>query len=154
MFEPVASPEEIEEVAGRIERWLRRQRTHNPVVAAVERDESGGPLWFVRLLSEEKGPFTIWLRLRQRTLHHETYVFPAPMENQAAFYEHLLRRNLRLHGVAFAIGDEDAAYLVGQLPLDRVDDDALDWVLGTHFAAVELCFRPAMRIGFASLYRG
>jgi hypothetical protein len=154
MFEPVVSPEEITAAAARIEAWLAVQQAENPLVEAIERDESGVDRWFVRLRSPEKGPFTIWLLLRQRTLHHETYVFPAPMENEAAFYEHLLRRNLKLHGVSFAIGAEDAVFLLGQLPVDRIDDDALDWVLGTHYATVDQFFRPAMRIGFASLFKG
>ena len=40
---------------------------------------------------------------------------PAPEENHEQFYEHLLRRNLKLYGAAFAIGEEDAVFLVGQL---------------------------------------
>ena len=67
----------------------------------------------MRVHGEEKDVFTIWFTLRQRTLHYETYVMPAPEENQAEFYEHLLRRNRKLHGAAFAIGDEDAVFLVG-----------------------------------------
>ena len=64
---------------------------------------------------EEKDTFTIWFTLGQRTLHYETYVMPAPEENHEQFYEHLLRRNLKLYGAAFAIGEEDAVFLVGQL---------------------------------------
>ena len=60
----------------------------------------------------------IWFTLGQRTLHYETYVMPAPEENYEQFYEHLLRRNLKLFGAAFAIGAEDAVFLVGQLPVD------------------------------------
>ena len=77
--------------------------------------ESGERRWFVRVRGEQKDVFTIWFHLRQRTLHYETYVMPAPEANHAAFYEHLLRRNLKLFG-AFAIGDEEAIFLVGQLP--------------------------------------
>ncbi|HEX8803864.1 MAG TPA: YbjN domain-containing protein, partial [Acidimicrobiales bacterium] len=92
--------------------------------------------------------------LRQRTLHYETYVMPAPEENHAAFYEHLLRRNLKLFGAAFAIGEEDAVFLTGQLANGCVDDDELDRVLGSLYAWVEQFFRPALRIGFASRFAG
>ena len=44
----------------------------------------------------------------QRTVSYETYVMPAPEEDHARFYEHLLRRNRHFHGAAFCIGDEDA----------------------------------------------
>jgi hypothetical protein len=146
---------ELDELAKRIEAWLEQQRTGNPVVAAVERDlESGDRRWFVRVHGEQKDVFSIWFHLGQRTLHYETYVMPAPEENHAAFFEHLLRRNLKLYGASFAVGDEDAVFLVGQLANDCVDDDELDRVLGSLYMWVEQFFRPALRIGFASRFKG
>jgi hypothetical protein len=106
----------------------------------------------VRVRGEQKDVFTIWFHLRQRTLHYETYVMPAPEVNHAEFFEHLLRRNLKLFGAAFAIGDEDAVFLVGQLPNHAVDHDELDRVLGSVYAWVEQFFRPALRIGFANRF--
>ncbi|HYZ99261.1 MAG TPA: YbjN domain-containing protein [Acidimicrobiales bacterium] len=147
--------EELDTLAARIEAWLDRQRADNPVVAAVERDtESGERRWFVRMRGEEKDVFTIWFHLRQRTLAYETYVMPAPEENAAALYEHLLRRNLKLFGASFAIGEEDAVFLVGQIANDAIDDDELDRILGSLYGWTEQYFRPAMRIGFASRFRG
>ena len=108
----------------------------------------------MRLTGEEKDFTTVWLTLRQRTLHYETYVMPAPEEDHARFYEHLLRRNLGFNGAAFAIGDEDAVFLRGQLPVDAVTDDELDRIIGSLYAYVEQCFRPALRIGFASRFPG
>jgi hypothetical protein len=149
------STEGLAELHARIDAWLARQLEENPVVAAVERDEeSGERRWFVRVHGEEKDVFTIWFHLRQRTLHYETYVMPAPEENHAALYEHLLRRNLKLYGAAFAIGEEDAVFLVGQLDNRAVTDDELDRILGSMYAWVEQYFRPAMRIGYASRFRG
>jgi Putative bacterial sensory transduction regulator len=155
MTQRPASEAELDALAARIETWLDRQRADNPVVAAVERDEeSGERRWFVRVTGEQKDVFTIWFHLRQRTLHYETYVMPAPEENHAAFYEHLLRRNNRLYGAAFAIGEEDAIFLVGQLGNDVVDDEELDRILGSLYAWVEQFFRPALRIGYASRFSG
>jgi Putative bacterial sensory transduction regulator len=147
--------DELAALEAHIERWLQRQLEENPVVAAVVRDEeSGERRWFVRVTGEQKDVFTIWFHLRQRTLHYETYVMPAPEENHARFFEHLLRRNLKMFGATFAIGDEDAIFLVGQLPNHAVDDDELDRVLGSLYAWVEQFFRPALRIGFASRVGG
>ena len=146
---------ELEELSERIEAWLERQRTDNPVVAAVERDvESGERRWFVRVHGEQKDVFSIWFHLGQRTLHYETYVMPAPEENHARLYEHLLRRNLKLYGATFAIGDVDAVFLPGQMANDAVDDDELDRILGSLYTWVEQYFRPALRIGFASRFSG
>src|SRR3546814_7954993 len=89
-------PDDLGALEQRLDAWLALQLTDNPVVAAVERDaESGERRWFVRVRGEEKDVFTIWFHLRQRTLHYETYVMPAPEENAGALYEHLLRRNLK-----------------------------------------------------------
>ena len=152
---PPWTPAQLDALDARIDAWLAAQKSENPVVAAVERDvESGERRWFVRVRGEQKDVFSIWFHLRQRTLHYETYVMPAPEENHAAFYEHLLRRNVGLYGAAFAIGDEDAVFLVGQLDNGAVTDDELDRILGSLYAWVEQFFRPALRIGFASRFSG
>jgi hypothetical protein len=107
----------------------------------------------VRLRGEEKSFTTVWLTLRQRTLHYETYFMPAPEENPEALYEYLLRANTRLFGMRFAIGAEDAVYLMGQMPLSAVDTEELDRIVGATYAYAEQYFRPAMSIGFATRFR-
>lgn len=150
-----SSSEQLDRLERQIDRWLAAQLDENPVIVAVERDaESGERRWFVRARGEEKGVFTVWFTLRQRTLHYETYVMPAPEENHAALYEQLLRRNAKLYGAAFAIGEEDAVFLVGQIDNRSVTEDELDRVLGSLYAWVEQFFRPAMRIGYATRFKG
>jgi hypothetical protein len=148
------TPPELGERAALIEDWLFRQLDENPVVAAVERDESGERRWFVRVRGEQKDVFSIWFTLRQRTLHYETYVMPAPEENHAQFYEHLLRRNQKLYGAAFAIGVEDGIFLVGQFPAYALTEIELDRIIGTLYEGTEQFFRPALRIGYASRFGG
>ena len=147
-----ASADEIDAVEALIDSWASRELADNPLVLAVDRAEPGIRRWYVRLKGEEKDFTTVWLTIHQRTLQYETYVLPAPEENHAAVYEQLLRRNLRFNGAAFVIGDEDAIYLKGQLPLDAVSDDELDRVVGSLYAYVEQCFRPALRLAFASRF--
>jgi hypothetical protein len=136
-----------------IDSWLVHARTENEVVAAVDRDAEVPRRWYVRLRGEEKDFTTIWFTLGQRTLRYETYVLPAPEENHARFYEHLLRRNDGLVGAHFSIGAEDAVFLRGELPVAALDAAELDRILGTLYAAVERCFRPALAIGFESRFR-
>jgi hypothetical protein len=144
---------DLDRLEADLDAWFRRQLDENPVVDAVERGEPGERRWYVRLRGEEKDVFTVWFTLRQRTLHYETYVMPAPEEDHAAFYEHLLRRNAKLYGGAFFIGEEDAVFLSGHLPVELAgDDDELDRVLGSMYAWTEQFFRPALRIGFASRF--
>jgi hypothetical protein len=149
-----ASDDELNALEERIDAWLRAQLDENPILVAVDRGEPGERRWYVRLAGEEKDFTTVWFTLRQRTLHYETYVMPAPEENHEAFWEHLLRRNYRMFGAHFAIGPEDAVFLVGQLPVAAVDEEELDRMVGTVFSAVEQYFRPALRIGYASRFGG
>lgn len=153
MADEIATPEALDATELLITAWLDGQLHENPVVTAVDR-EPGMRRWYVRMRGDEKDTFTLWLTLGQRTLQFETYVLPAPEENFAAFYEHLLRRNLKFNGMAFAIGDEDAVFLVGQLPVGALDEGELDRVLGETYVYVERCFRPAMRIGYATRFKG
>jgi hypothetical protein len=136
-----------------IDAWLAVAAAENPVIASIDRDEEVPRRWYVRMTGEEKSVTTVWLTLGQRTIRYETYVLPAPEENHAAFYEHLLRRNDRLVGAHFSVGAEDAVFLRGDLPVAAVDEGELDRALGTLYATVEQCFRPALAIGFASRAR-
>lgn len=146
---------ELDDLELRIDAWLHTQLAENPAVDAVERDTtSGDRRWFVRLHGEEKDVFSVWFHLRQRSLHVETYLMPAPEEHHAELYEHLLRRNARIAPFSLWIGDEDAIYLGAVVPDVEVDEPTLDRLLGSAYAYTEQCFRPAMRIGFASRFRG
>ena len=152
---PVApgTPEDLERLGGLIDEWAERELAENDVVKAVDRDPEIRR-WYVRMAGEEKQTFTVWLTLREYTLHYESYFMPGPEENHQQLWEYLLRLNVRLFGMRFAIGVEDAVYLVGQLPVSFVDDAELDRIVGSVFAYTEQYFRPAMRIGFESKFKG
>jgi hypothetical protein len=146
-------PDELDGLAGYIDGWLDEQLAGNPVVVAVDRNVDGPRSWFVRVKGEDKDVFTIRFHLHQRTLSYETYVMPAPEENQEQFFAHLLGRNRRMYGAAFAVGEENAIFLQGQLDnRQAVFDDELDRVLGSLYLWVEQFFQPALRIGFASKF--
>jgi len=151
---PPAGAAELDALEAAVDGWLRRALAENPMLVAVDRGEPGERRWYVRLAGEDKDFTTIWFTLRQRALHFETYVTPAPEENEAEFYAHLLRRNLGFHGMAFAVGPEEAVFLVGALPLAALSEPQLDRVIGSTWAYVERTFRAALRIGFASRFGG
>lgn len=149
-----ATVDELDRVEALIDAYLARELDENPALEAVDRSEPEIRRWYVRLAGEEKSTTTIWLTIAQRTLQYETYVMPAPEEDHARFYEHLLRRNDSFNGAAFTIGDEDAVFLKGRIPVTSVTEDELDRIIGSLYAYVEQCFRPALRIGFASRFSG
>ena len=152
------SADALDALEDRIDAWFAREAAANPMIAAVDRGERGERRWYVRVRGEQKDTFTLWFTLGQRTLRYETYVMPAPEENHAAFYEHLLARNLGLYGWGFAIGEESAVFLSGALGVEALAGDEalareLDRVLGSGWEYVERCFRPALGIGFASKFQ-
>ncbi|MGI9603699.1 MAG: YbjN domain-containing protein [Acidimicrobiales bacterium] len=131
--------------------WLQTTVAENPVVEAAGPDvDEPDRRWYVRVRGDDKDVWTLWFTLDQRTLAYETHVLAAPDENHAAFYEQLLRRNHGLFGPSFCIGAEDAVFLTGQLAIAHIDDDALDHVLGSVYAAIEQSFRALLRVGFAT----
>ena len=148
-----ASSDQLDELGQLIQRWAKGAHETNDLVLAVDQLPADRR-WFIRLAGEEKQVTTIWFHLRERTLHFETQFMPGPEENREVLFEYLLRLNAKLFGVRFAIGDEDAVYLVGQLPWSAVDEDELDRIVGSAYAYTEQYFRPAMRIGYASKFRG
>jgi hypothetical protein len=148
-----ADADELDRLRALIGDWAATALNENALLAAVDRDPEIDR-WYVRMHGEEKTIITVWLTLRERTLHFETYFMPAPEENIAACYELVLRANPRLFAWRFAIGLEDAIYLLGQLPLATIDHDELDRIVGSAYAYSEQYFRPAMSIGYASRFPG
>ena len=135
-----------------VDAWAAARLAEGGPLVAVDRDP-GADRWYLRLAGEEKDFVTVWLTVRQRTLHHEAQVMPAPETNVEATYEYLLRRNAALKGARFALGPEDAVYLVGEVPLAALDEAQLDRILGSSLAYVDDVFPTAMTIGFAGRYR-
>ena len=132
-----ASADELDAYAAIVDEWLDAQVAENPAVVGVEREhESGVRRWVARVAGEEKAHFAVWFQLRQRTLHVETYVLPAPEEQHAATYEYLMRKNAGLTGFRFAIGAEDAIFLLGEVPVEWISHDELDRLLGSTYAYV------------------
>jgi hypothetical protein len=147
---PPSTPEELDALEARIDGWLRRFLADNDVLVALDRGEPGERRWYCRLQGIEKDFTTIWLRLGQRALHAEAYVLPAPEENVGLVYERVLRRNRQLRGLAYAIGVEDAIFLVGDVPNDSISEGHVDRLLGSIWQHVERDFRATLRLGFAS----
>jgi hypothetical protein len=149
------SPAELDDAAERIRCWIEQMADAEGVLG-VDRDHSdpAARRWVTRLAGVDKKVITVWLTLRERTLHVETQFMPAPEENVEACYEYLLRSNLDLYGLSFAIGFENAVYLVGRHPADSIDDGSLERLVGGAWSWTEEHFRTAMTIGYSSRYHG
>jgi hypothetical protein len=155
----VGPPEESETVAAAAEvtAWIERELGSGGPLVAAEHDEvadgTASHRWYLRLRGEEKEVITVWLTLRQRTLHHEAQVMPAPDDNVADVLSYLMRRNAALFGMSFCLGAEDAVYLVGRIPASAVDEDELDRIVGSSIHYVDEHFPTAMRLAHPTQYR-
>jgi hypothetical protein len=142
----------LSRIERQIDEWLSRAKANNDLILAIDRSTEEEIRWYVRMSGEEKEFTTVWLTLGQRTLRFETYVMPAPEENAQALYETLLRRNEKLVGAHFSIGQEDAVFLRGEIPLAALNEQELDRLIGTLYSTVEQSFGSLIRIGFASRF--
>ncbi len=150
--------EERAAVCTRIDAWTARELASGGALVAVDRQPGGDPVtgaprWYLRLRGDEKEYVTVWLTLGQRTLHHETQFMPAPETNVEATWEYLLRKHADFAGIWFALGPEDAIYLVGRVPVQQVDDTELDRIVGASLAYTDECFPTAMTLGYEGRYR-
>lgn len=141
---------ELANLERHIDEWLDQIRRSNQTIKAIDRGDGDEIRWYVRMHGEEKEFTTVWLTLGQRSLRYETYVMPAPKENAEQLYESLLRRNEKLVGARFSVGEEDAVFLRGEIFLSSITEVELDRIIGTLYATVEQCFKPLLRIGFSS----
>lgn len=148
----IASADERDACEARIESWAARRLAEAGPLVAVDR-QPAQRRWYLRLAGDEKQFITVWLSVRQRTVHHEAQVMPAPEVDPCGTYQYLLRRNADLYQMRLALGAEDAVVLVGEVPVGAVDDDELDRILGASLAYVDDVFPTAMSIGFAGVYR-
>jgi hypothetical protein len=157
---PLVDLPEEEEMAAAvacIDAWLARELATDGLLVAAERqdvsDRTASYRWYLRFKGDEKDFITVWFTLKQRTLQHEAQFMPAPEENAAEVYAYLLRRNAAIFGMWFALGPEDAVYLVGRVPARLIDDDELDRIAGSSVMYVDDHFPSAMTMAHPGTYR-
>lgn len=148
----VYDSEQLADLDQQVAGWLAELADEHDHILAVDRTDDVAVRWHVRMRGDDKEFTTVWLTLGQRMLRYESYVMPAPEENAAELYEHLLRRNDGLVGAHFSIGIEDAVFLRGEMPVAQVSLAELDRALGTLYAQIEQCFQSLLRIGFRSRF--
>ncbi|KRE44089.1 YbjN domain-containing protein [Knoellia sp. Soil729] len=103
---------------------------------------------FVVTLPGEKKLRTVVSLVAGSDLSISAFVIRNPDENHEAFYRSLLRRNLRLPGMAYAIDGSGDVYITGHVPASGVDADQLDQILGVVLEAADAPFNELLVIGF------
>ena len=108
---------------------------------------------FVVTLPGEKKLRTVVSLVAGRDLSVSAFVIRRPDENHADFYRSLLRRNLRLPGLAYAVDGTGDVYVTGRVPAAGVDEDQLDQLLGVVLEAADAPFNELLALGFLSSMR-
>jgi hypothetical protein len=139
-----------------LEHWAEQWR-QSSFVGSIEHqplpDDKGHFHWLIRLKGEEKDVITLWLSLRQRSVHVETELMPAPEEQHETLYKYLLVKNHELRELHLSIGPEEGIYLVAQIPVNDLTVERLDELVGATVHYVDEIFPTAMSMGYSSVYR-
>ena len=127
------------------------------VAVGYEFIAAGGPdardRWLLRFEGIDREYITIWFTLDQRTLQYETQFTPCLEGNETPVLSYLMKRNAHLRAMAFAIGPEEAIYLMGRISARSLSSDTLDDLAGLMLAYVEDHFATAMALAFPGKYR-
>ena len=93
------------------------------------------------------------LQVGKHGLSVRAFVARKPDENHAGVYRWLLERNLRLHGICFALDAVGDIYLTGNVPVELVTQAEVDRLLGAVAEAADDSFNVILELGFAESIR-
>jgi hypothetical protein len=71
-----------------------------------------------------------------------------PQTNEAEAYRYLLALNMRASGFSFGMDAENRICLVGRIPLDELDAEALDTAFGRIVEITESAVGSYLQLGF------
>ena len=107
----------------------------------------------VTLPGERKLRTVASLLVGERTTSVSAFVIRNPDENHEEFYRHLLRRNLRMPGLAYAVDGSGDVYVKGEVPNAAVDAAYLDQLFGVVLQAADAPFNELLLLGFLGSMR-
>ena len=122
--------------------------------AGLEWELGGRPGELVVTLPGDKKLRTVCsLVVTEQSLSVSAFVVRNPDENHEAVYRYLLRRNLRLPGLAYAVDKSGDVFVTGRIPAAGVDAETLDQLLGVVLTAADEPFNELLVMGFLSSMR-
>jgi Putative bacterial sensory transduction regulator len=115
--------------------------------------ESAPGLFSVSLPGTRKLITECALQVGKHGMNVRAFVARKPDENHAGVYRWLLERNLKLHGICFALDTLGDIYLTGSVPLELVTRAEVDRLLGAVAEAADDSFNVILELGFAESIR-
>ena len=102
----------------------------------------------VTLPGEKRLTTACSLVVSDTSLSVSAFVVRNPDENHEAVYAYLLRRNLKLPGLAYAIDKSGDVYVTGRVPLEAANAAYLDQIFGVVLEAADGAFNELLAMGF------
>jgi len=102
----------------------------------------------VTLPGEKKLKTVASVVVGEQSLSVSAFVVRNPDENHEAFYRYLLRKNLKLPGLAYGIDKSGDVYVTGRVPLEGVSTAYLDQLFGVVLDAADSTFNELLALGF------
>ncbi|HJV15339.1 MAG TPA: YbjN domain-containing protein [Propionibacteriaceae bacterium] len=115
--------------------------------------ETAPGLFSVNLPGTRKLVTECALEVGTHSLNLRAFVARNPDENHVGVYRWLLERNLKLHGICFALDALGDIYLTGRMPVELVTRADVDRLLGAVAAAADDSFNVILELGFAESIR-
>ena len=115
--------------------------------------EKSGNTFLVTLPGVQKLQTHCALIVGDHSLSINAFVIRKPDENEAAVHHWCMSKNASMYGLAYAINELGDIYLVGRLPLDAVNPQELDRILGSVLQYADSSFNPLLELGFANAIR-
>ena len=115
--------------------------------------ETAPGLFSVNLPGTRKLVTECALEVGTHSLNLRAFVARNPDENHVGVYRWLLERNLKLHGICFALDALGDIYLTGRVPVELVTRADVDRLLGAVAAAADDSFNVILELGFAESIR-
>jgi hypothetical protein len=111
---------------------------------------AAGHAFDVLVPSDWKETIAVTLEVGERSLRAEAFFLRGPEEADGAAYRLLLERNRRPGPWRFSASEAGDVWLVAEVPLPVVDEEAVDRLLGGVVAITDETYRPYFRRAFAS----
>jgi len=115
--------------------------------------EQDGKSFLITLKGEKKLQTHCALIVGDHSLSINAFVIRKPDENEDKVHHWCMSKNASMYGLAFAINQLGDIYLVGRLPMDAVNAQELDRILGSVLQYSDSSFNPLLEIGFANAIR-
>ena len=116
-------------------------------------EKQGENTFMVTLPGEKKLQTHCALVVGDHSLSINAFVIRKPDTHEDAEHEWCMAKNASMYGIAFAINELGDIYLVGRLPLDAVNAQEIDRLIGSVLQYSDSSFNPLLELGFADAIR-